>query len=278
MLRLSLASILIYDIDIRCLLKNQTELEYHLEQHRPHIVTLQETWRDASVEHVDIKGYVVVSRRDRRPTDRLLCGDRCGGILTLRRDDFNCLVHIQNSDSEERSWHFLRVQLETILLINWYRSPSVIHDHFEQLYKEMSTLFHEATGVLMIGDLNIHHKKWLRYSNADTTMGTELKTFCDFHGFFQIVREPTRKEYLLDLAITDIPKSTATVLPLIAGHNVVLVKLPLPEVLEKSFTRTVWDLRKAEWSEIEHELTVFDWSVLRRGTSEDALSYFLEIL
>ena len=64
-------SIFIYNINIRCLLKNQTELEYHLEQHRPHIVTLQETWLDASTEHVDIKGYVVVSRRDRRSTDRL---------------------------------------------------------------------------------------------------------------------------------------------------------------------------------------------------------------
>ena len=80
------------------------------------------------------------------------------------------------------------------------------------------------------------------------------------------------------MAITDIPKSTATVLPLIADHNAVLVKLPLPEVLEKSFTRTVWDLRKAEWSAIEHELTVFDWSALRQGTAEDSLSYFLEVL
>lgn len=130
----------------------------------------------------------------------------------------------------------------------------------------------------MIGDLNIHHKKWLRFSNADTTMGTELKTFCDFHGCFQIVREPNRKEYLLNLAITDIPKSTATVLQFIAERRAVLVKLPLPEVLEKSFTRTVWDLRKAEWSKIEHELNDSDRSALRRGTAEDSLSYSLEVL
>ena len=105
-----------------------------------------------------------------------------------------------------------------------------------------------------------------------------MKTFCDFHGLFQIVREPTRKKYLLDLAITDIPKSTATVLPLIADHSAVLVKLPIPEVLEKSFTRTVWDLKRAEWSKIEHELNVFDWSSLRQGTAEDSLTYFLEVL
>ena len=70
---------------------------------------------------------------------------------------------------------------------------------------------HEASVVLMIGDLTIHHKKWVLFSNADTTIGTELKTFCDFHGLFQIVREPTRQSCLLDSAFTDIPKPTATV-------------------------------------------------------------------
>ena len=59
------------------------------------------------------------------------------------------------------------------------------------------------------------------------------------------------------MAITDIPKPTATVLPLIADHSAVLLKPPLPEVLEKSFTRTVWDLKRAEWSKVEHELIVF---------------------
>lgn len=50
------------------------------------------------------------------------------------------------------------------------------------------------------------------------------------------------------------------------------------QILEKSFTRTVWELKKAEWSKIEHEMTVFDWSTLRQGTAEDSLSYFLELL
>lgn len=105
-------TILDYNINIQCLLANQTELEYHLEQHRLHIVTLQETWLDASTEDLDIKSYVAVSRCDRRSTDRT-CGYKCGGILISRRADFNCLVRIQDSDSEERSWHCLDAQLET---------------------------------------------------------------------------------------------------------------------------------------------------------------------
>ena len=130
----------------------------------------------------------------------------------------------------------------------------------------------------MIGDSNIHDNKWLRFPYSDTTIRTKLKTFCDFHGLFQIVRKPTRHKFLLILAITGIPKSTATVYPIIANHNAVLVQLPLPEVFEKSFTRAVWDLRRVDSSKIEHELTVFDWSSLRQGTAEESLNYFLEVL
>ena len=61
-----------------------------------------------------------------------------------------------------------------------------------------------------------------------------MKAFCDFHGLFQVVREPTRNEYLLDLAITDITGSSAVVLPRIADHNMVRLDLALPEVTEVS--------------------------------------------
>ena len=67
---------------------NLTELEFHLASLQPHIVLLQETWLDASVESVSLVGYMVVSRRDRSAdTNR-------GGVLTLARHDFNRLVHI----------------------------------------------------------------------------------------------------------------------------------------------------------------------------------------
>ena len=45
-----------------------TELEFHLLQLRPHIVFLQETWLDASVESVTIVNYRIVSRKDRKDT------------------------------------------------------------------------------------------------------------------------------------------------------------------------------------------------------------------
>ena len=201
---------------------------------------IQETWLDKTTKDVNIPGYVVVSRRDRHD------GANRGGILTLRRSDFNCIVHIVDVENEERSWHFLKVGVDTILLGNWYRPGSTVHDGFSALYAEMAHYFEQVSGILLIGDLNIHHQRWLRFSNANTSIGAEMKCFCDFHGLVQLVREPTRGEYLLDLAITDMPRSKVTVLPKIADHQGVLVKLPIPEVTERVVEREVWKLRQAD--------------------------------
>ena len=104
--------IYIYCLSVQCLLAHLPEVHSFLDLHRPHVVLLQETWLDATVGEVYVPGYVTVSRRDRNVTANR------GGILTLQRDDFNGLVHICDCDTEERSWHFLRLDEETLLLGN----------------------------------------------------------------------------------------------------------------------------------------------------------------
>ena len=100
----------VYTVNIQCLLARVAELEYQLEVHRPHVVLIQETWLCKEIKDVQIYDYVVISRRDRKDTANR------GGILTLQRDDFNGLVHIGNSEIDERSWHFLRLGCDTKLL------------------------------------------------------------------------------------------------------------------------------------------------------------------
>ena len=57
---------------------------------------LQETWLSEEVEDLQISGYATVSRRDRSKEENR------GGIITLRRKDFNNLVHVSHSVNEER--------------------------------------------------------------------------------------------------------------------------------------------------------------------------------
>ena len=194
-------------------------------------------------------------------------------MLTLQ------LLRLQKDTADEaRSWHFLKVGIDTILLANWYRPGASVYDGFSTLYTEMGEYFQEVTGVVLVGDLNIHHKRWLRYSSEDTRIGSEMKAFCDFHGLLQLVKEPTRKEYLLDLAITDIPGSTATVCTYIADHKGVRLNLPIAEVKEVAIKRTVWMIKDADWQALEQELIEIDWEPLKKGTAEDAVMFFIDIL
>ena len=71
---------------------------------------------------------------------------------------------------------------------------------------------------------------------------------------------------------------TASITPKVADHKGVLFKLPFAEVLETEIEREVWHLRSANWSELKQSLDIFDWHQLRRGTAEDALALFQEVL
>ena len=115
---------------------------------------------------------------------------------------------------------------------NWYRPGASAFDGFTELHAELAEYFAEVSGVLLIGDLNIHRKRWLRFSNDNTHIGSEMKALCDFPGLSQIVCEPTREQYLLDLAICDLVGATATVLPKIADHEGVRVDVPIPVINE----------------------------------------------
>ena len=74
--------VLLLVVNIQCLKARLTEFCFHLESLRPHIVLLQETWLDESVEDISIPGYKTISRRDRAKTENR------GGVLTLARVDF----------------------------------------------------------------------------------------------------------------------------------------------------------------------------------------------
>ena len=102
----------IFSINISCLLAKLAELIYHLEVHRPHAVLIQETWLDPTTKDVQIARYTVVSRRDRH------AGANRGGVLTFQRGDFKGPVHIRNCEDEERNLHFLRLDVDIILVAN----------------------------------------------------------------------------------------------------------------------------------------------------------------
>ena len=80
--------------------------------------------------------------------------------------------------------------------------------------------------MILMGDLNVHHAKWLRFSNGNSIVGADLKAFSENYGLHQLVKEPTRNEYLLDLLLTDIAGAKVKVGSYVADHKHLLVQIP----------------------------------------------------
>ena len=66
-------------------------------------------------------------------------------------------------------------------------------------------------------------------------------------GLDQLVREPTRGDYLLDLVFSDIVDLNTKVGPQIADHKVVeeMLKLDIPTAVVHE--RVLWQFAKADW-------------------------------
>lgn len=179
---------------------------------------------------------------------------------------------------DERNWHALNIRAETVLFASWFGSGCSAFNDFEVLWTELATYSVDIIGVIIAGDLNIRHTRWLKFSNGNATSGAALNAICDNHGFQQYVKESTRNQYLLDLFLSGIPACKCRLLEKIANHRAVQVELPtiIPETHE--IKRSGWILKLAKWDHLASAFKQLDWSMIERSTDQDALNYFLKIL
>ena len=247
----------ILSINIGNILHNQAELCERLRVLNPDIVLLQETRLDESVPELLLPGYHCVSRADR------LRGAKAGygGIIAFERDGLSIAVHLEISVEAERSWLALHTDVGPLLVGNWYRPPDGLATEVSSLAAELEKLCDDYVGVILCGDMNIHHERWLRHSNANTALGELLYDVSTDFGLRQRVDEPTGYEYLLDLVLSDLGALVSTkVLPAITDHRIVCIKVLVPKP-----ERKVWRFRRANWRGLRGALSAIDWGMLFTG-------------
>ena len=123
------------------------------------------------------------------------------------RQDVKNVVLLSKSPDAERLWLLAQRDSGSIVLCDWYRPPGE-ETCLETLRTELEFATSQADDVIICGDLNIHSRRWLRYSNANTALGDQLRVFFEERGLMQIVQGPTRGEYLLDIFLFfPLPKS-----------------------------------------------------------------------
>ena len=155
-------------INIRGWRSHNVELAGHVRLHgAPHIFALNETHLDRSVLEPgpEFAGYVRVARLDRRD------GRSKGGILVFVRSDVEqratLLQHAKDLE-HERSWLLIHADIGPVLFCVWYRPPCAgeigsIHGFIEEWHE----LSKSCVGTIIVGDLNVHHKYWLKHSASN---------------------------------------------------------------------------------------------------------------
>ena len=114
-----------------------------------------------------------------------------------------------------------------MLLCVWYRPP--FRGEIESITSFMAEyegLRNQVISTIICGDFNIHQKRWLVHSRENTPEGSMLQAFVTKNGFTEIIKNPTRGKYLLDLFITDYSGSfTTDILPCISDHKCTQMKI-----------------------------------------------------
>ena len=243
-------------------------------QPSPSLICLNETFLDKARENVDLEGFELIARRDRDD------GRKCGGIAVFARVDIvGRMAMIEKSTSAERLWMLMHTDLGPFLLGLWYRPPVPGETAtIDSLWEEWGRHSPHALGTIMLGDLNIHHKKWLRHSSENTPEGYALRDFCDTVGLQQMVKQPTRGEYLLDLLLSDLEDTKCKVVSNIADHKGLLVSLPCKVPRTAFVTREVWQFAEADWDGLKEAIGAHDWSDLVSGDVHTGANIFTEQL
>ena len=136
-------------VNIRDVIRHMAELQIRLQEHKPHILVIQETWLDESTPVVAIPGFTLVSRFDRAS------GRKAGwGGIAVFASDANIVSHLHDSTLAERSWHTVHTDIGPILLGNWYRAPDAGLEAAESLATELEGF---GVGTVILGDMHVHH-------------------------------------------------------------------------------------------------------------------------
>ena len=101
------------------------KLVCYLEDYKPELLALIETWLDPSTANLMIPNYEIVGlRRDR---EGWFPGSvNHGGIALYRRSGTVTVTHLGNSKVAERSWYSIYSSVGPILLGIWYRPPNAL--------------------------------------------------------------------------------------------------------------------------------------------------------
>ena len=229
---------------------------------KPELLLFNETKMHDEEPRMQIPGYQEVSKKNR---------DSHGGGVAIFActDKITRFSELEVSATHERIWILIHTDEGPLLLGCWYRPPREPLDGIARFQEELKRLRAQAVGTIVIGDLNVHSRRWLTHSAGESAEGKYLQEVCVTAGLQQLVREPTREcmetnnKYLLDLVMTDMPEVIVSVGQKVRDHNSVLATVEQQIPISETLVRKAWNFKKADWLKLREALGDTDWEFLK---------------
>ena len=164
------------------------ELDKSLDEVKPHIACISETWLKENSKLMDFKGYIV-NRKDRPG------GREGGGILFLIKEGlkFNDiqLTTVPNSIIEAQAIE-VTLARDKIKILHIYNPVTNISiNHLDHLVQQLGRKF------VVVGDFNGHHTIWDPFlpANKINQCGRDLASYIIDHPNLALITTPGLKTY-----------------------------------------------------------------------------------
>ena len=100
----------------------------------------------------------------------------------------------------------------------------------------------------------------MRFSRENSSIGERLWNISKDLGLKQLVSDPTRGEYLLDIVLADFGElMQVSVLPSLADHRVVCMDINVNISRSEATSREVLDFKHADWDGLKLAIKTCSW-------------------
>ena len=135
---------------------------------------------------------------------------------------------------------------------------------------ELQELSPDATYIYLLGDINIHHRRYLRHSDRNTQEGEILFDIMADFSIVETLKGPTRGSYLLDLVLTNAPHLVSnSIVQKFADHSCVVSKIEITAPKTHDVVRKVRDWKRVNWERLNAEYSLINWKSLIEKTPAD---------
>ena len=246
-------------------------------QNRALFVALTETQLNEEIYDAEIcmEGYTIFR------TDRTLGRSKGGVAMYVREDLASETVVLASSSDGTVEYLLLWVEKLNLTMGIIYRPPSSPLSSFENAMKDIKAKINELgsplPNIVLMGDFNFPSMMWgsgriYGGSREYRSQGECLSRFMETFMLEQYILEPTRKDTILDLFLTNNPDIVKTIdvsNTIMSDHDVITVMIDfnLGGTTQPQEKRDLGPLSKLnfhnsniDWKEVSDEFEMVDWN------------------